>query len=215
MARQVDERARDIRLHLFGTSNQSKGDRHRALPLAAELGLSGVVTESPGRLDYLDALAALTHASGILLLGSSEPHYTASKLYPALLARRPVLAVFHEKSSVVSILQSVGREPTIRVVTYDDGGILSADRIGAVARQLLVADSQRALRRERREPRSSGTGFRVVSGPAAGGRVQPGGGVTPIRLTVVLTHPIQYLRTMVPLHHRAGAGIGADRGARD
>jgi glycosyltransferase involved in cell wall biosynthesis len=136
LARQVDERARDIRLHLFGTSNQSKGDRHRALPLAAELGLSDVVTELPGRLDYLDALAALTHASGILLLGSSEPHYTASKLYPALLARRPVLAVFHEKSSVVSILQSVGREPTIRVVTYDDGGVLSADRIGAVARQL-------------------------------------------------------------------------------
>ena len=60
-----------------------------------------MVTETPDRLDYLDALAVLTHASGILLLGSSEPHYTASKLYPALLARRPVLAVFHEKSSVV------------------------------------------------------------------------------------------------------------------
>ena len=48
------------------------------------------------RLDYLDALSVLTHASGILLLGSSERHYTASKLYPALLARRPLLALFHE-----------------------------------------------------------------------------------------------------------------------
>jgi hypothetical protein len=82
------------------------------------------VTELPGRLDYLDALTVLTQASAILLLGSSEPHYTASKLYPALLARRPILALFHEASSVVSILRSAGSEPTVRVVTYGDEATL-------------------------------------------------------------------------------------------
>jgi hypothetical protein len=80
-----------------------------------------MVTEIPGRLDYLDALSVLTHASAIMLLGSSERHYTASKLYPALLARRPILALFHEASSVVSILRAAGCEPSVRVLTYGDG----------------------------------------------------------------------------------------------
>lgn len=143
-ARRDDERARGLRLHLFGTSNQSNADRCRVLPVAAEFGLSDVVTEAPGRLDYLDALAVLTHASGIVLLGSDEPHYTASKLYPALLARRSLLALFHEKSSVVSILRSVSREPTVRLTTYDGASILSPARVDAIARQLraLAADSR-------------------------------------------------------------------------
>jgi hypothetical protein len=86
----------------------------------------------PGRLDYLDALSVLTHASGILLLGSSERHYTASKLYPALLARRPILAMFHEASSVVSILRAAASEPTVRVVTYGDAPLSDAG-VSAVA----------------------------------------------------------------------------------
>ena len=65
----------------------------------------------------------LTHASAILLLGSMERHYTASKLYPALLARRPILALFHEASSVVSILRDAGSEPTVRVVAYGRSAI--------------------------------------------------------------------------------------------
>src|SRR5262249_25215400 len=88
-----------------------------------------------GRLDYLDALDVLTSASGILLLGSSERHYTASKLYPALLARRPILALFHEASSVVEILRGIGREPTVRLVTYDDGPP-GGSHVAEVARHL-------------------------------------------------------------------------------
>jgi hypothetical protein len=90
------------------------------VPVACEFGLSDCVTEAAPRIDYLDALTALTQASAILLMGSSEPHYTASKLYPALLARRPILSVFHEKSSVVSILSGMEPQPHIRVVTYSD-----------------------------------------------------------------------------------------------
>ena len=74
----------------------------------------------------------LAHAGGILLLGSTERHYTASKLYPALLAKRPILALFHHASSVVSILRDAGSEPTVRVVTYDEQPT-TEERIGAVA----------------------------------------------------------------------------------
>ena len=119
-ARRDDPVASRLRLHFFGTSNQSSSDAYRVRPIAEECGVRDAVTEVPGRLDYLDALSILTQASAILLLGSSERHYTASKLYPALLAERPLLALFHEASSVVSILRSVGSEPTVRTVTYDD-----------------------------------------------------------------------------------------------
>jgi hypothetical protein len=120
-ARRDDPVAARVRLHFFGTSNQSSSDTDRVLPVARECGVADAVTEAPGRLDYLDALSVLTHASGILLLGSSERHYTASKLYPALLAKRPILALFHHVSSVVSLLRTAASEPTVRVVTYGDG----------------------------------------------------------------------------------------------
>jgi len=120
-ARQDDPAASRLRLHFFGTSNQSIPDLLRVMPVAEQCGVGDAVFETPGRLDYLDALAVLTQSSGIMLLGTSEPHYTASKLYPALLARRPILALFHEASSVVSILKSAASEPTVRIVTYGGG----------------------------------------------------------------------------------------------
>jgi hypothetical protein len=119
-ARREDPAASRLRFHFFGTSNQSASDTYRVLPLAMEHGVADAVTEVPGRLDYVDALSVLTLASGILLLGSSERHYTASKLYPALLARRPLFALFHEASSVVSILRAAASAPTVRVLTYGD-----------------------------------------------------------------------------------------------
>jgi glycosyltransferase involved in cell wall biosynthesis len=132
-ARREDPNALRLRLHFIGTSNQSESTTHRVRPVAAACGVADVVSEIPGRVDYLDALAVLTHASGILLLGSSEPHYTASKLYPALLAKRPLLALFHEASSVVSILRAVGGEPTVRIATYGDTRSADDDVVAAVA----------------------------------------------------------------------------------
>ena len=120
-ARADDPAVSRLRMHFFGTSNQSASGVHRVLPIAHECGVADAVSEMPGRLDYLDALGVLVDASAILLLGSSERHYTASKLFPALLAKRPILAVFHEASSVVSILRAAASEPSARVLTYGDG----------------------------------------------------------------------------------------------
>ena len=113
---------RTLRLHFYGTSNQTAGSPPpRVLPLARDRGIADIVSETPVRIGYVDALHVLRDATGILLMGSSERHYTASKLYPALMARRPLLAVFHQSSSVTSILRSVGRAPSVRLVTFADG----------------------------------------------------------------------------------------------
>lgn len=110
-----------LRLHFFGTSNQTAtGAPARALPVARQFGVADCVQEIPWRIDYLDALTVQTQASGVLMMGSSERHYTASKLYPGLLARRPVLAVYHEDSTVVEIVRSSARQPAAWLVTYSD-----------------------------------------------------------------------------------------------
>lgn len=110
-----------LRFHFFGTSNQRASDAPaRVLPVAKELGMEDCVREIPPRIDYLDGLTVQTQASAILMMGSSERHYTASKLYPGLLAERPILAVYHEESSVAEILRRATRPPGTRLVTYGD-----------------------------------------------------------------------------------------------
>lgn len=156
-----------LRLHFFGTSNQATpsvssptvkeglGDEAKALadaratdtpskrvlPVARELGVADCVTELAPRIDYLDALTVQTQASAILMLGSSERHYTASKLYPGLLARRPILALYHEASSVVEILHRAAKPPSVRVVTYGDSE-RAADRIEAIYSELSALVAQ-------------------------------------------------------------------------
>ena len=78
------------------------------MPFAHRAGISENVYEIPERIPYLDALNVMIRSDALLMLGSDEPHYTASKLYPTLLAERPVLAIFHERSSVCSIADAVG-----------------------------------------------------------------------------------------------------------
>ena len=123
-------------MHFFGTSNQTAGrPSNRVVPVARECGVDGVATEVALRIDYLDALLVHRQASAILLMGSSERHYTASKLYPALLARRPILAVYHRESSVTEILQRATRPPSVRLVTYDDSEGAS-ERVEAIYTEL-------------------------------------------------------------------------------
>jgi len=113
LRRQSPEAAGRLRLHFIGTSNQRNGDtRPRVLPMADSLGVEDLVTEMPLRLDYLDALNVQMRAHALLLLGSSEPHYTPSKVFPALLARKPILAAYHSASSVFEVLDASGVDAT-------------------------------------------------------------------------------------------------------
>jgi hypothetical protein len=45
------------------------------------------------------------HASGTLILGSTEAHYTPSKAFQGVQARRPMLALLHEASTAADFLQ--------------------------------------------------------------------------------------------------------------
>lgn len=98
-----------LRLNFVGTSNQpdyaGAGLVH---PLAADAGIADLVNEFPRRVSYLEALSLVANSSGLLLIGSDEPHYTASKIYPALMSGRPYLSLFHAASGAHRLLSAAG-----------------------------------------------------------------------------------------------------------
>ena len=110
-----------IRLNFVGTSNQPNGHgQYRVRPIAEEEGVGDLVTETPERVPYLDALNLLANSAGLLLIGSDEPHYTASKIYPAVMSGRPYLSLFHREFSAHAILSSAGGGSTFAFGDIDD-----------------------------------------------------------------------------------------------
>jgi hypothetical protein len=99
------------RLHFrfVGTSNQpNDSTNYRVYPLAKVEGVADLVTEEPARVPFLDALRILASTDAVLMIGSDEPHYTASKIYPGLMSGRPFLSIFHRTSSSFEILTRAG-----------------------------------------------------------------------------------------------------------
>jgi hypothetical protein len=107
-----------LRVHLVGTT-YSPTPTEQALPIAREMGLEAAVSEWPARLAYLDALQVLLDSDAVVAIGSDAPHYTASKLFPYILSQRPLLAIFHQESSVVRIASETRAG---HVVTYNHPG---------------------------------------------------------------------------------------------
>jgi hypothetical protein len=138
---------RRARLSFVGTSNQfDEGAAPRVLPVAQHYGVADAVREWPARIPYFEALSLLMRADGVLLPGSTERHYTASKIYPALLSGRPLLAVHHEMSNAVDVLRRAMPSDGARIVTYNDEGPRTPERVECIARHLsaLIADPRPA-----------------------------------------------------------------------
>jgi Glycosyl transferase 4-like domain len=106
---QKPDSAERIHLRFVGTSNQpNDSTTFRIRGLAEIEGVADLVTEEPVRVPFLDALRILATADVILMIGSDEPHYTASKIYPGLMSGRPFLSIFHRMSSSHEILTRAG-----------------------------------------------------------------------------------------------------------
>jgi Glycosyl transferase 4-like domain len=130
-----------LRLHFVGTSYAANGHAPQGvLALAREAGIESLVDEHPSRIPYLTSLQVMIDSQALLLIGSEEPHYTASKIFPYILAERPLLAVVHEASSVVSILRGI---KSASLVTFNREA-RPADRIESVLGRLDKIISERA-----------------------------------------------------------------------
>lgn len=94
-----------VRMYFVGTSYAAAGQGQKTIePVAETFGVADRVTEITDRLPYFEALKTLKDAQMLVVPGSTDTQYTASKLYPYILAAKPMLAVFNRNSSVVEVL---------------------------------------------------------------------------------------------------------------
>ena len=75
-----------LRVHFIGTGS-SPDDRagHQVRPRAERMGVGDLVEEQPQRIGYVDALNHLARSDAVLVMGSTEAHYTPSKVFQACL----------------------------------------------------------------------------------------------------------------------------------
>jgi len=112
--------ASELRLHFVGTAYAPEGRAEKTVePLAREYGLEGMVSEVTARIPFFEALQCLLDADALVVPGSDDSGYTASKIYPYILARRPLLAVFHEQSSVIDVLRTTSAGTVVSFQTRE------------------------------------------------------------------------------------------------
>ncbi len=109
------------RLHFYfiGTSYAPKELAEATIyPIAVTLGVENQVTEITDRIGFYSTINTLLAADALLIPGSDDPQYSASKIYPYLLAEKPLLAVFHQKSNAVNLIKQCSLQSV--VVTFPD-----------------------------------------------------------------------------------------------
>lgn len=102
------DQAKLIRFHFIGTDYAPRPlGREWAMPVAREEGVGEFVSEQCYRVPYYDALYYLEHADALMAIGSNDPTYSASKIFPYVLARRPMLVIFHDESPVLALAEAM------------------------------------------------------------------------------------------------------------
>ncbi len=97
---------KQFRFIFIGTSYAPKGQGKKTIePVAETIGICDYVTEYTDRVAYFEGLSMLLKADLLFIPGSDDPAYTASKLYPYILAKKPIMGIFHPASSAKSILE--------------------------------------------------------------------------------------------------------------
>jgi hypothetical protein len=121
-----------------GLAGASADSPRPVVSIAERQGVADQVSEAPARVPFVEALSLMAGAQALLLTGSDEPHYTASKIYPALMAKRPYLSIFHARSSAHQVLQAAGGGLAIGFDGEDQLAALPARIAEALARMADV-----------------------------------------------------------------------------
>jgi glycosyltransferase involved in cell wall biosynthesis len=147
LRRRRPELADAARFVFVGTgAHASDPSSGHVLPIAARTGVADLVVEVANRQPYLEVLALLRRAHGIMILGSSEPHYTPSKVFQALHARRPILAVLHQASTAVDVLHGMAG---VELIAFSDDRAVTnyVDEIAAALARMLESETAEPLER--------------------------------------------------------------------
>lgn len=95
-----------IKFYFIGTGyNPNKDDSFNVSKFAENYGISENIIEYPKRIPYLEILRHLKSSDSVLIVGSSESHYTPSKVFQGIMSKKPLFALLHSESSAVSIIK--------------------------------------------------------------------------------------------------------------
>lgn len=107
-----------LKLYFIGTSYAPVGKgKPSILPLAKQYEVDGSIIEITDRISYYHTLLTLQQADALFVPGSDDPKYTASKIYPYLLTKKPLLAIFNSNSPAITVLKECGAKD---VFSYDN-----------------------------------------------------------------------------------------------
>ena len=128
--------ASQLKVHFVGTgSSPDDPNGHQVLPRARAVGVEEMVDEHPHRIGFVDTLNHLEHCAAVLVLGSTERHYTPSKVFQAILSQRPVFAMLHAESTAVGMIEQA-RAGTVLPLTEQ---AMPSPDVVADALQALIA----------------------------------------------------------------------------
>jgi hypothetical protein len=96
-----------LRFLFIGTSYAKNGEGITTIePIAKEIGIKKYVTELTDRIPFYQTIYTLQQADALVVPGSNDPQYTASKLYPYILAEKPLLGIFHPHSNAYAMIKN-------------------------------------------------------------------------------------------------------------
>ena len=98
-----------LRLHFIGTSYApGAAATLSVLPVARAHQVDDLIDEIPARVPWREAQAGMAAADALIVLTSTDPAYTPSKLAGCFLARRPVLLIAPAESSAALLAGELG-----------------------------------------------------------------------------------------------------------
>lgn len=103
-----------IKLYFVGTGKDPADSNSHSLNSEIEkYNLKEQVIEYPARIPYLDVINHLNAADAVLVMGSTERHYSPSKIFQAVMSKNPILALLHKESTAIQIAKEINARYTV------------------------------------------------------------------------------------------------------
>ena len=106
--------------------------------IATAKGVKSIVFESAERIPFLEVQQLLRTCLASLIVGSPEPHYSASKVFQCILSGRPVVAALHRDSDAIDILRACKADAFVAEYPPEDPSAL-VDNLHEVLAALLTS----------------------------------------------------------------------------
>jgi hypothetical protein len=130
---------KDVQFLFIGTDNANLPP---LIKEAERLNLGDTFRELPDRMSFLEIQQILREAEGAIILGSTEEHYSASKIFQCLVTAKRTSAYFHEKSEGAAILKECNASTFYHAFKPEKS---EEDRVQSLAKCIIKFTDERSV----------------------------------------------------------------------